>query len=121
MRKEREKKPSKDIYKERIKNVMKDRVMSPREVAQELGVNMENGEYFGKFLTAFGSLQGGGNTENFKTAKLQLAKRVSDGEYVYYRKEDEENLIERGSLGPEYTAHSLNYKYRGEDILDLLG
>jgi len=112
-------------YKDRILRMMESRVMSAREVAEELGVDLTSGEYFSNFLNAFCKLEGN-ETKNgyYVGAKLKLARRLSDEKLVYYRKEDENDLVEKGVLGPEYLVEvkSLWKSFKAlKEQKDLLG
>ena len=118
---EKENSTNKNEYQDRIKKVLENRVMTPREIAEELKINMDTDEYFKRFLIAFNALERKGNVEFSKNAELQLAKRQSDGKYVYYRKQDEDDLVSGGVLGPEYIIHSIWDHYKSvEEIKDLM-
>jgi hypothetical protein len=110
------------LYKDRILKTMENRVMAAKEVAEEMGVDLTTSEYFSDFLNAFCRLEGNENKNGFYVgAKIKLARRLSDEKYVYYRKQDEDDLVSRGVLGPEYVVRCVRDHYKSvEEIKDLM-
>jgi hypothetical protein len=99
------------------------RVMKIREVAAESGitpptpgVESSDNDYY-LFLTAFNKLHGN-ETKDGKLRNSQiLMARMKDGDIGYYRKSDEEDLVARGVLGPEYeiTTYPINRYFFDEN------
>lgn len=96
-------KKEQEIFEDKVYSLMEGRVLSTREIAEEMDIEYPSAEYW-RLSGVIGKFEHEGTEETPKLPLIRIALgkgKLNPHTFRYYRLEDEQELIDAGVIGAE--------------------